>query len=108
VKAEPTEAAFTRQVIEAANLFRWRAAHFRPAMNARGQWRTAVAGDGKGWPDLFLLREDRIIVAELKTARTKPTVEQDGWLDAFCEYGGRLTVAVWRPEDWDEIVEALR
>jgi hypothetical protein len=46
-----TEAAFLRQVLDLAKLRGWRTAHFRPAQTSRG-WRTAVQGDGAGFPDL--------------------------------------------------------
>lgn len=51
-----SEAAFTRLVLDLAKLKGWRTAHFRTAQNGRGQYRTPVAGDGKGFPDLVLVR----------------------------------------------------
>jgi hypothetical protein len=50
-----TEAEFLAQVLQLAKLCGWLTAHFRPAKTAHG-WRTAVQGDGAGWPDLVLLR----------------------------------------------------
>lgn len=100
-----TEAIFTTQVIELAQILGYRTAHFRPAMTAHG-WRTAVSGDGKGWPDLVLLKGNRMIVAELKVGRNKATVEQLAWLDAFKAAG--VDAFVWTPTDWDEITGELR
>lgn len=60
-----------------------------------------------GWPDLFLFRDDRLIVAELKREGEDPTPEQQGWLRAF----GRvrhILVAIWRPRDVDEVTRLLR
>ncbi len=74
-------------------------------MNRRGKWLTAVSGDGVGWPDAVLLRANRLVVAELKTKRNKPTPEQDNWLLAFRNVGAE--VHVWKPADWNEIVEVL-
>lgn len=110
LKATITEAEFTDQVLTLAKLTGWRTAHFRPAMTASG-WRTAVQGDGKGFPDLVLVRPPRVIVAELKrTERDKPTPEQLAWLESF---GGIaiIEVYVWRAtsaEDWATIQRVLR
>jgi hypothetical protein len=105
VKAGPTEAAFTAQVIGYARLMGWRSAHFRPGMNARGQWMTAVQGDGAGFPDLILARGPRLVVAELKVGRNKPTAEQKKWLAAFEAAG--VPAYTWRPADWPEIEDVL-
>jgi hypothetical protein len=96
---------FTEAVIGVAQALGWRVAHFRPARTAKG-WRTAVSGDGKGFPDLLLARGDRLIVAELKTGRGRLTREQRAWLDAFAAVPG-VTACVWRPKSWAEMVELL-
>lgn len=101
---EITEVAFTDQVLELARIFGWRTAHFRAAMTKRG-WRTPVQGDGKGFPDLLLIR-DRVIVAELKVGRNKPTAEQVAWLDGFRKAGAEAYL--WTPTDWDDITRILR
>lgn len=100
-----TEAEFQRQVLALAKIQGWLRAHFRPARTKRG-WRTAVAGDGKGFPDLVLLRGRRLVVAELKVGRRKTTPEQDHWLDAF-RAASNAEVFVWRPRDWPQIEEVL-
>lgn len=51
-----SEAAFTEQILTLAGLKGWRTMHIRPAQNDRGKHRTPVAGHGKGWPDLTLVR----------------------------------------------------
>lgn len=103
--SEPTEAEFTRQVIQYAQLHGWRVAHFRPGMTRAGNWVTPVQGDGKGWPDLFLVRKHSIVVAELKVGRRDTTPEQDAWL-ADLENAG-CAAHVWRPTDWREIEDVL-
>jgi len=101
-----TEAQFQAQVLHLAKMFGWRTAHFRPAKTSQG-WRTAVQGDGIGFPDLILVRKE-MIVAELKRDRTcKTTPNQDAWLEAFRFVPGVL-VYLWTPEDWDEIERVLR
>ena len=69
-----TETELQAAVIEVAHLFGWRCAHFRPAMTKHG-WRTPVAADGAGWPDLLLCRE-RTIAVELKSAKGRLSLEQ--------------------------------
>lgn len=100
-----TEDEFLRQLLRAAKLLGWRTAHFRPARTARG-WRTAVAGDGAGWPDLVLVKDGRLVVAELKSAAGRVRDEQRRWLEALEAAG--VETHVWRPDDWDAILEVLR
>lgn len=101
-----TEAQLSDSVIELAHLLGWRVAHFRPARTAHG-WRTPVAADGAGWPDLTMVRGDRIVFAELKSRSGKLSGGQQVWLDALSAVG---TVCVWRPEHWTsgEIEAVLR
>lgn len=100
-----TESQFQAQVIELARLLGWRSAHFRPALTARG-WRTPVQGDGAGFPDTVLVRRDRLVIAELKSAAGKVSSEQTAWLAAL-EAAGCETF-LWRPTDLDDIAEVLR
>lgn len=97
------EASFTRQVLKVALQYGWRRAHFRPAMTKDG-WRTAVSGDAKGFPDLLMLRANRLVVAELKV-KARPTPEQKLWMQAFAQAG--VEAYWWKPADWDEIHEVL-
>jgi hypothetical protein len=101
----PTEAEFTRAVIRYAKLHGCRAAHFRPGMDRRGNWKTAVQGDGVGFPDLLLLKNRRLIVIELKIGRRKPTAEQAAWLDGFRLAG--VPALVLTPESWQKVEEVL-
>jgi hypothetical protein len=101
-----TEAEWQEQVIELAHALGWRVAHFRPARTQHG-WRTPVAGDGAGFPDLLLVRGARVIVAELKREGPghEPTPEQVAWLDAFG--AADIEAHIWRPGDIDEIAAEL-
>ncbi len=92
-----TETELLNGVLAMAGVFGWRSFHVRPARTAHG-WRTAVQGDGRGFPDLVLLREGRHVVVELKSQRGQVTQEQEAWLDAFEKSGAE--VFVWRPVDW--------
>lgn len=99
-----TEHEFLRQVLEYARLHGWLCAHFRPARTAQG-WRTAVQGDGKGFPDLVLVR-DRLVAAELKRSRReRPRPEQVAWIGALRAAG--VEAHCWAPEDWAEIERVL-
>lgn len=97
------EASFQATVIDAAHLQGWRVAHFRPAMTSSG-WRTPVAADGKGFPDLVLVR-DRVVFAELKGSSGQVRPDQRQWLDALQAAG--VEAYCWRPRDWDEIERTL-
>lgn len=100
-----TEAGFTSQVIELARLHDWRTLHLRPARTSKG-WRTPVQGDGKGFPDLFMIHTTgSAIAAELKVGKNRLTPEQEHWLAAFRRAG--IPSYVWTPDDWDEIQRVL-
>ncbi len=98
-----TEAELQECVIATAHLFGWRVAHFRAAQTKHG-WRTPVAADGKGFPDLVLVR-DRVVFVELKAERGRTSPEQLDWLAALANAGAEQYV--WRPSDWaDGTIEA--
>jgi hypothetical protein len=103
VKVKVTEAEFTKTVIAFAKLRGWRVLHIRPGRTSKG-WRTPVQGDGVGFPDLLLLKGERIVVIELKVGKNRATPEQSAWLDAFHAAGA--VARVFHPDDWERI-EAL-
>lgn len=100
------EADLHRGVIETAQLLGWRVAHFRPARTAHG-WRTPVEADGKGFPDLVLVR-DRVVFVELKCGRNRLSPEQDAWLEALKLAG--VEAYLWTDETWGrgEVEAVLR
>lgn len=83
-------------IIEAARLFGWRVAHFRPARTGRG-FRTAVSADGAGFPDLVLVRE-RVLFVEVKGDGDRLRPEQDDWLHALRQADAEAYV--WTPKMW--------
>lgn len=92
-----TEAELQRGVIELARVLGWRVAHFRPALTEHG-YRTAVQGDGRGFPDLVLVKPPRLMFVELKADRGSFGPDQAAWLGEL-----ELTAAevyVWRPAMW--------
>lgn len=98
-----SEDELLKAVLEMAELFGWRACHFRPGLNKRGQWQTAMSGKhAAGFPDLVLVR-DRVLFVELKSAIGKPSAYQYAWLEALnhvAEETAYLDSFVWRPADW--------
>ena len=99
-----SEKEFQRSVIEYARMMGWRIHHTRPALTQSGRWITPVQGD-VGFPDLVLCRPPRLIFAELKSERGKPSTDQMEWLDALRACG--VEVYLWRPSDWETVVDVL-
>ncbi len=106
-KPHINEKVFTAQVISLARHLGWRCAHFRPAMDSKGKWKTAVQGDGVGFPDLVLIRHDKLIFAELKSLNGKVSDEQARWLVDLAACNVTMST-IWRPSDYDEIERILR
>lgn len=103
-KVDLTEAQFQQQVTQLAELYGWQWAHFRPAMTKYG-WRTSVSGPlGAGFPDLILAKGERLLFVELKASRRKVSGLQDVVLGVLSKCA---EVYVWRPEQWEEVMEAL-
>lgn len=91
---------------ELARLYRWRLCHFRPLLDGRGRWRTALTGD-PGYPDWTLVRGQRLVFVELKTNRSTPSMNERDWLRALTEAGAEVYVVRW-PADLARITEVLR
>ena len=91
-------------VVKLAHLLGWRVYTIRRSDQAKVQGRT-----GKGYPDLTMVRDGRVWIVELKSARGKATPEQEAWLDAWEAVPG-VEVGLWRPAHWlDGTIErALR
>ena len=99
------ERDFQQQVTDLAEICGWSWAHFRPARTLHG-WTTPVSGPlGKGWPDLVLLRRERIVFAELKRDKGKVDAHQAWVLELL---GAAAEAYVWRPSDLTAIAEVLR
>lgn len=103
-----TEAQFQSRIMEYATLRGWSWLHINKAQNSQGYWRTPVVGPlGRGFHDLFMIRGDRIISAECKSDRGYMSGAQRMVADLL-QQTGKVEVYVWRPEDWDKLMEILR
>jgi hypothetical protein len=108
VKA-PSEAGFMAVVAARARLCGFKVVHVRTSTTRRGKWATPVQFDGTGFVDLLMVRANppKIVYAELKAGRGRPTATQVAWLD-WLEAAG-AEVYLWRdtPSGWAEIERVL-
>jgi hypothetical protein len=89
-----------KSVIDLARRLGWRVAHFAPLSTTRDGktwWLTPVAADGKGWPDLVIVR-DRVLYVEIKGKGDRLKPEQETWISALRMAGQE--VHVWTPDHW--------
>ena len=97
-----SEYAFQSAVICFAHAYGWRTFH---DADSRGN----TVGSA-GYPDLTMVRGERIIFAELKSERGKLRSAQRQWgrLLQYAETRNEyVEYHIWRPRDWDEITETL-
>ena len=100
-----TEAQFQAQVTDLATRLGWSWLHIERMGNEQGRWRTPTSGSlGRGWPDLVLVRRDRLIFAELKAQRGQMTQAQR---IVMMELVKVAPYYVWRPSDFNSILEVL-
>lgn len=111
-----SEKAFQAAVVEYARLEGWKVAHHH---DSRRQVRPGVLvgdSDAAGVPDLLLVKGARLIFAELKREKTKPTPEQEDWLEALGQvqrysstrWDAPPETYLWRPRMWAEIEDVLK
>lgn len=108
---EVTGRTLARAIIDRARELGWTVAHFPPVQTAHG-FRVPVGADGKGWPDLVLVK-GRVLFREVKggvkgkqSVRLRP--DQAKWQSALALAGA--DVGVWTLQDWHDgtIEEELR
>jgi hypothetical protein len=58
-----------------------------------------------GFPDLVMVKGDRVVYAELKKETGKATAKQKEWLEALSAAGQE--VALWRPSDLPTVLRVL-
>lgn len=91
-----TERAFQTDVVDFATLLQYRHYHTYDSRHSV-----------EGFPDLVLARAPRLLFVELKAERGKLADAQIGWLLAL-EQCADAEVYVWRPTDWDAIIQTLQ
>lgn len=114
-----SEDEFRAQVNDVARLYGWDWMFVKPLRAAGGIWKTPTFGTlGKGWPDtmFFRLRDGRILFVEFKRELGKVEPDQERVLEYLRSLAGmnrdpfgspQIEVHVWRPSDFDYIVETL-
>lgn len=83
-----TERELQDAVAELAELFNWKFYHTHTSKHSAA-----------GYPDCALVRDGRLVYAELKTQAGVVSAAQAAWLDALARVPG-VVAEVWRPEDW--------
>jgi len=92
------EADLQEKVLALARIYGWHRHHQRAGYQpGTGRWVTGISGEA-GFPDLVLVRGDRLIFAELKSQRGRVSATQEIWLGLLRTVPG-VEVYVWKPED---------
>lgn len=81
------EKALQETVIELATHLKWSHYHTHNSRRSPG-----------GFPDLVLVRQRRILYAELKSTTGRVSRTQSAWLQMLADAGQH--VHIWRPIDW--------
>jgi len=100
---ELSEAEFQQQVTRLAENLGWHWMHVKTT--GKGQHFPIRGTLGKGWPDLVLVKDGRLIFAELKNQRGDLTETQQKVLHLLGYTGAEIYV--WRPSMFAEITEIL-
>ena len=107
--AEPRdEAEFQVAVVEYALAHGWSVQYFikSAAQGKNGKWHGLAP---PGWPDLFMVREEVAIAAELKSRTGTTTPEQRKWLSLLAGVkDGAIKAVVWKPVDASDILGVLK
>jgi len=90
-----TERDWRRTVLDYAQLRGWRC-----------YWTWRSDHSPKGFPDVTLLRGDRLVFAELKRHDGQLTAHQMAWMTDLERVAG-VEVYCWRPAQWPEVQEVL-
>ncbi len=96
---QQTEKQFEAAVVEYARLSGWLVYH--PFDSRRSE---------AGWPDLSMVRDGVLLLAELKRESGRVTKAQAIWLEALSAVAAcvpNVRVRVWRPSDWPQIETEL-
>ena len=92
-----SEKEFQKNVVGFASRRRWKHYH---TVNSRRSVR--------GFPDLCMVRGNRVVFAELKVGRNKRTRAQEEWGALLSNVGGTVEYYCWSPEDLGDVMYILR
>ena len=95
VQSSTSEKDFQKTVQKLATIKGWYWYHASMSMR-----------DNAGFPDLVMVRRDRVVFAELKTEKGRVRKAQSAWLGALKD-SGCVEVYLWRPRHIDEITSIL-
>jgi Holliday junction resolvase len=97
---ELTEEQWQQRVVTFATLNGWRSYHTFDSRRS-----------DPGFPDLVMIRDGVLIVAELKTDKGKVTKAQMEWLALFAsvqaQTNAEIGAYIWRPSEWATIQRIL-
>ena len=106
-----SERDFQAQLIQVVDMLGGLAYHAhdsRREVKRNGERVLVGDADAKGYPDLTIVLKDgpkrRVLWAELKAGKRKPTEDQRIWLGALPDHQAYL----WRPDDWDDAVRIIQ
>jgi len=86
-----------KAIIDLAHAKGWLVAHFQSVKTEQRGWVTPVSADGKGYPDLTLVR-DRVVFMEIKGDGDRLRPDQDKWIAALQDAGAEVVVI--HQKDW--------
>jgi hypothetical protein len=92
-----------KAIIDLAHTHQWRVCHFASVpITRRGKtfYATPVEGDGKGWPDLFLVRRERALAVEVKGDGDRLRPDQERWLADLMAAG--IPTFVCGRQQWED------
>ncbi len=90
-----SEKQWMRVVVDAARLLGWSVYHTHDSRRS-----------DPGFPDLCLVKGDRLIFAELKREQGRVSPVQQLWLDMLAQT--RAECYIWKPSMWDSVEAILK
>lgn len=98
-----SEASFQKMVIQIAQSNGWKYYHPPDNIpNKQGKRQNIVSG----YPDLTLVRGERLIFAELKRNTGYASKEQKEWIEALST--AKAEAYIWKPKDLHTIIKLLK
>lgn len=100
-----SETDLQRVVIAYAKDHGWLVDHRARGRTRDGTWLTIVWGH-PGWPDVAMVRDDRLVLVELKAEDGAVSPEQQVWHNRLERVPG-IEFYVWRPRDWTATIRPV-